>query len=60
MIDGADETVVALAELEELAAAAENYERLKRMLVRYVAEHDRRNPPECACAWCTESRPFLI
>jgi hypothetical protein len=55
----ADDVTIAFAQLEEVTAKAENYERLKRMLVRYVAEHDRKNPPECHCAWCTESRDFL-
>ena len=45
---------------ENYNAALENYERMKRMLRRYVGEHaGRYSPPGCTCAWCTEAEPFL-
>jgi hypothetical protein len=55
-----DDVVVALATLEEIQAKAENYDRLKRILRRYVAEHaGKYSPPGCSCPFCTEAEPFL-
>ena len=56
----ADEVMIAFAQLEEMAAKAENYDRMLRILRRFVAEHaGRYSPPGCNCAWCTEARDFL-
>ena len=55
-----DDVVVAFATLEEVTAKAANYDRLLRILRRYVAEHaGKYSPPGCSCAFCTEAQPFL-
>lgn len=59
-VDPIDATIVSLAQLQELADKAANYERMQAMLRRYVAEHaGKYSPPGCNCAWCTEAQDFL-
>jgi len=61
-MDPIDETVVQLADLQELADKAANYERLERLLRRYVSEHAARYERDqvCTCAWCSEARDLFV
>ena len=46
--------------LQALVDKAANYERLERLLRRYVAQHaGKYAPPGCNCGWCTEARDLI-
>lgn len=60
MTDPADNVIVELSKMQEIADKVANYDRVELILRGYFAQHaENREGNVCPCRWCLEARAFL-